>query len=577
MISSGKPWPIAALDEGALDELAAKRVVPYRDNSRNLPVLLQSPKSLTEILSTTARVLPPPQDRVCPPKLILPIEFKIAVIVCIFWAGLHCYFRWKASVVRRPGCRAYFWPAACLQHAVVLNLGWASIGAAATALLRFSFHWDLDAIDDPLYRPLLAFVILACVVVPYIDLRVHPGDYTSKWQDWCAASVSLVAIGLFAGALFFLPAFNGATTVPEEWRAINLLSGVSPATPFVVLAIGGYLWCFQSLHGLALFKKDQPQLPTKKELDFNLPAGEDSCPDQAGLSLEERRRVLAMFASEDYDKAAERSLPFNRFLTRWAAAIGLLLLVLCWALRMHLRNLGPSNYSNIYGFVVLLSIAICIAEVVQLWSVWHSLQALLNYLDRLPLRRTMRDLKDFSWGSVWEMGGAVLERRYLMVSRQIETLHHLRSTYGSHKAYTFRHGQPAPALLVRKTIHELNTQVRCNLGPWFGKNYKEKGPIDLEVIQKFQGQTAALSGVLLVQVLLPAWSQETNSLIASADMTAARNPKGREHRVSAFPKRKSRPRSCAQLRSSSASTTLPISRTSLGAFVPWSLGWLFFF
>ena len=91
-----------------------------------------------------------------------------------------------------------------------------------------------------------------------------------------------------------------------------------------------------------------------------------------------------------------------------------------------IRNLGSRAYSFVFCLWLVLSISILLANAWQLSRVWLRLHHMLQFLDKLPLRRTLGSFKGFSWGSVWKMSGNVLDMRYKLVFRQMESLTHLR-------------------------------------------------------------------------------------------------------------------------------------------------------
>jgi len=90
-------------------------------------------------------------------------------------------------------------------------------------------------------------------------------------------------------------------------------------------------------------------------------------------------------------------------------------------------TLGERAFGVTIFFWICLCIAVILADAIQFWRVWSKLHSLLVYLDRLPLRRTLWALTGVSWKSIWRMSGNVLDERYRMISRQLESLTHLEN------------------------------------------------------------------------------------------------------------------------------------------------------
>jgi hypothetical protein len=115
----------------------------------------------------------------------------------------------------------------------------------------------------------------------------------------------------------------------------------------------------------------------------------------------------------------------KRFLVVFAISVGA-----CGAAlqRPWLRTLGERAFGVLIFVWVSLCIAVIIADGVEMWLAWSELRRLLVFLDRLPLRRTLRALKGLAWGSIWKLSGNVLEERYRVISLQFESLRHLKNT-----------------------------------------------------------------------------------------------------------------------------------------------------
>src|SRR5262249_2132472 len=131
------------------------------------------------------------------------------------------------------------------------------------------------------------------------------------WSYW-ASGLFVAATALFC--LFFVVPIDRQLLTENRvltyWRAMHLLSGVSPIVPIFVILVGVYLANWFTLHGLALFGPDRPCLPPKDLLALK---------DEH----QETRHFLRMFSQEE---AAE---PIERAATPWnwqsvAAALSLI-------------------------------------------------------------------------------------------------------------------------------------------------------------------------------------------------------------------------------------------------------------
>lgn len=518
-ISAGRPWPVAALDERTLKLGKKHRIVPTEPASCALDAggsasLLAPPRWLFSRMAE----MPALAKNGSPSSV--PIEFPLAVFACVLWALLHAWFRLNASVVLKPRCRAYFalnkWWAPCL----VLNLSWACIGIAALSLFWFARYASEIAPEVEPYLFVLVAVVLICAVFPILDCffcrkgsakAIAGKDYPEGMKGQVSALLSLFVLLMFLAILWWrLPGYDEAVILPEQLRGLHLMSGVSPAMPFILLAIGGYLCCLKNLHCMALLNCDRPLLPSKQDLELTVANGLP-CPKPESEDLKEfRSKVLVWFAGEDYDNPKLWNVPLGTALPRLFASFVALFLVIVWILQLHVRDLGVREYGDFFGVLILLLIALLVTHATQFLVLWFAQHELLGYLDRIPLRRTMRSIQDFCWNSIWTIGGAVLDSRYQMLSRQLESLRHFENAWAQHKAG--EGGVPA-SKRVQESVDVLSTEIRCSFSPWYAKTHKMPGRIDLTYFGNVQRKIAALTGILFVEVLLPAWAAEKKSLI----------------------------------------------------------------
>jgi len=154
---------------------------------------------------------------------------------------------------------------------------------------------------------------------------------------------------------------------------------------------------------------------------------------------------------------------------------------------------------------------VILADGFQTWRAWSELRQLLVFLDRLPLRRTLRSLKGLAWGSIWKMGGNVLEERYRFVSLQGECLRHLKNTIDEWTDIESG-GVRKGTLLGKVSACQKKLQA---LAQWYVSLGKGKPVPNLKELHAFQVEMAATAGSVMMNILLPEWEKEKCSLIAS--------------------------------------------------------------
>jgi hypothetical protein len=159
-----------------------------------------------------------------------------------------------------------------------------------------------------------------------------------------------------------------------------------------------------------------------------------------------------------------------------------------------------------------------------MWRAWSELRKLLVYLDRLPLRRTLRALKGLAWGSIWKMSGNVLEERYRVISLQLESARHLTNTVQNWLPSDPCAAKNRADLLLAINGFENRSQ---DFVRWFVA-LQPGQPIDLKYLREFQAALASTAGSVMVNVLFPAWIKETDSLIFSSARTLEGGGEGAE-------------------------------------------------
>jgi len=332
-------------------------------------------------------------------------------------------------------------------------------------------------------------------------------------NQWGAVAVYLVATVFVFGVVdFFLDqSLNAANRIPTYWRSIHLTTGVSPLVPFLALTAGLYLWFWYSLQGLALFGRDRPMLPTQERLEIEVkralgPPNSEKRFDAEWLPL--RLRWLCMFSREKAAKPLETLCdPFAAETV--AVAVGVFVLVGLIALVLAgweapIRNLGARTSAIFFCLGMDICISLMLANAWQFLRVWLRLRNLLLFLDRIPLRRTTKALKDISWGSVWKMSGSILDVRYKLLSRQLESLTHLANSIASSDVDETGDWMEQ----IKKTQHARDEFIK-----WYAKNWDNWKARNLSTLRAFQRSIAETAGFTMAKRLLPEWRKERKSLI----------------------------------------------------------------
>src|SRR5262249_48723826 len=185
------------------------------------------------------------------------------------------------------------------------------------------------------------------------------------------------------------------------------------------------------------------------------------------------------------------------------------------------RSLANEAYSCIFLVALDLCCTLALVESWRLWVAWQELRRLLNFLDRLPLRRTMAALRGFSWGSVWRMSGNVLEVRYKVISRQLESMNHTITSLSALQTLSNVAGG-------QESLDALRALLRASLffADWYSTSYQTAFAGDLFAFRIFQKRAASAAGTLLAKLLLPAWRQEGASLLIQAKSPHAEKDDG---------------------------------------------------
>lgn len=436
-------------------------------------------------------------------------ELQFLLLAAAVWAVFHFLWCWRGSIAPNTSAfrLAYFAPIARKQHPALISIGSllimlvAVIAGATTGFLTLKFSPGRELALAAWGMAILVLPVIACwknFHLPLTSADGFPGRQT--WQRNVALAAILLFAGLFGFHLFLALNVKDENAIPAFWRSSHVFSGVSPLTPQIFLLVGLYLWFWFSLRGLALFGDDRPLLPHETDLP------------PSGLVLPES--VLPMFSQEEAAQPLEDSaIPLGkRHLRMFAIVLPITVVSLRFALEgFAVRTLGE----RVFGMLIFGSLSLCIAiiltDTVQLWTIWKRLKTLLVYLDRLPLRRTLAALRGLSWASVWSMSGNTLEERYLVISRQFESLRHLENCLEACTANTDSSPDPADRDQVEAQIKSCQKKNH-EFVTWYVSATRIPNA-NIAPLRRFQESIALTAACVLKHLLLPAWQKEKESLI----------------------------------------------------------------
>jgi len=359
----------------------------------------------------------------------VPVSLKLFLVLLAGFIGFHLWCCWRSSFTAKPAFRAHFanlveWK----RHVALICLG-----SSFAAFLPLLVGWGCGAFDPSSNmlahgRWLLCALLLeggiALAAGPVNILRVEKLEGAGKRRPtpcaliaWVLGGSALLVVLLLFTTAWMQNALSHDNRFFTYYRNMHIMSGASGIVPLVALSVGMYAWFWHSLHGLALFGTDGCKLP--KEADLKFPDRYDS---------KNLLDYLRMFSQEAVDPTELGAKPFDRNVLLAGGGFCVLSIALVYTVPYEgtwpVRTLVAQRYAYVFLGWVLVCFSLLFMEAWQLLLTWTRLRALLVFLDRTPLRRTLAALRGFSWGTVWGMSGNVLDVRYKLLSRQMESLGH---------------------------------------------------------------------------------------------------------------------------------------------------------
>jgi hypothetical protein len=387
-------WPVAILEDGNF-------------TAGNIPSM---PKPIAPA-TNEASAQTSERGKFAPPW---PLFWKIfcglvLLLVVVFWVLLR-----YGSIMAGSSAMTLLAPVKdpCRPTLIAL-IGWLLL-SAMLLLVWPCVGWVMAGVKMPTALSLLAIILIAAIFagihcwVCIKELNRRDADGDSR----LFLRVAVVIIVFFV-LLYLLP---GHSQNPFLYRYVHLTSGVSPLLPLLCLLAAGLWWAWFSLSGLALLDERHPRLPKDSDLPEAVPAGHTAS-----------ALAQSMWPAEG---AAERLVaiarPCARNLKVYVPAFALAAVGLFGLDYGHpLLSLETRHFEWAYAIGLGAVTLAVFGTLFRMLVIWTECRRILTTLDHFPLRRAF-GLLNLTWAPFWRLGGARWQDLYRLISRQLETLEHLK-------------------------------------------------------------------------------------------------------------------------------------------------------
>jgi hypothetical protein len=353
-----------------------------------------------------------------------PALWSLVLGVLCCWVALYLIAVWFAWFVQNS--KRYFWlenfalkdgeaNARTTERAFYLLME--ALVLTALVLIAVSPAWKLFELEPSPYVRwysavlilsyvsvvLMIALVLTAVYLTGVFLRTRPSDRVSHRTAWVFIGWTLFVVLSLSWLSFCYR--HSPTPAFFAYRALDLASGASPATPFVFLLLGFYAWARVHMHRLRYSETRRPALPALGIASVVDGKRIDECFERAIRELYDRRLFL-----------------FN-------LTVFVLAFFLAHPIR-YLRTLEGRWFDALYIFCfALLYFAIC-SNWIRFLLGWSFLRQFLRRLEDQPFRLAFSRLsKELSWGPIWKQGGT--RRTYLLFTRSGDYLRALLNSLPS--------------------------------------------------------------------------------------------------------------------------------------------------
>ena len=274
-----------------------------------------------------------------------------------------------------------------------------TIGAYLASTMRF-VDWIRQLLLPAMFLILLIGFFACLSLAREIFLHAwHPSKRevqcapAARWQRlWLASPVLITSAACWvlasslASRWIWLRFFGNGNGVITGFRAVNLHNGVSPLTPLFFVALATLSWAFCSIRRLHL-NQEIPSIPRPPNDSF-VPGSEhhkswsffysDKLSFRGLRVLERKVHELLICGSFQFPRGLGLAVFFTLGLTLfWGGYLFFYRLVYVFELK---------SFYWLLGTMFLLVYAAVLTNVLRLFFLWRALRALLQRLDRHPMR-----------------------------------------------------------------------------------------------------------------------------------------------------------------------------------------------
>jgi len=345
----------------------------------------------------------------------MPPTWYCSFLVCLILFYRHLRRSWTGGILGEWQTRTQFVPpgqplghkAWILWLGGIILIGMFSVLASANTPVAVLTSTSTPVTGGPTYQPsvLSTFVMWFFLVIF--------ASFTC-WDFWMRRGEHLLC-GLFlifsllvptAGICFAL--HGGMEMVLWQQRVLDITSGVSSATPMLVLLLGLYGWFWYSLRGASLVDWRCPQLPERTELP-------DDRYNALADSVECIRHAIGPFSTAWWklDVASLIAVSFLALTSFFGPT------------HVPIRSLEGLSFDVPYSFLLGLALVVLVATLLRLIALWLEFRRLLTGLDRAGLKDALRRLNGFEWKIIWNPAWSVQKEGYKLVAREIQTIERL--------------------------------------------------------------------------------------------------------------------------------------------------------
>jgi len=328
--------------------------------------------------------------------------FGMVVLVLVI---LHSRRSWTGGALGRwQTCAQFVPPGRPLgQKAWILWFG----GIILIAIFVVLASPNTPVRRQPGYQSSLCLTILQWAVVFFFAVLAS-ADFWRRRKERLLCFLFFIVALLVSGIGIWFAHHSEMEMILWQQRALELTSGVSPATPMLILLLGLYGWFWHSLRGESLVDWRCPQLPEKKELPprYNRLAG----------VVGPIRRAIHPFCR-------------SWLIPDIATLVGFLYLALVPfynPVHVPVRSLEGPFFDKAYSTLLGLALVFLIATLIRLIALWREFRWLLSGLDRVGLKDALRRLSGFEWKIIWNPAWSVEKEGYKLVAQEIQAIERLR-------------------------------------------------------------------------------------------------------------------------------------------------------